>query len=186
MDLECWRSSLFHQSSKFDGKMTSWYHFDCFFLKQRPKGMGDIENFDQLRWEDQEKIKKKIESIDYLLVGPFQIDGTGSQCSWILILGLGGVGAVEVGKKGKGKVSKSTGKAAGGKKLLDFSVQYAKSGRAACRGCLEKILKVCCCTHPFSLILSIFWSPGWNSDIQEKLRRRKCHEIWSPRPMAPC
>jgi len=61
--------------------MTSWYHFDCFFLKQRPKGMGDIENFDQLRWEDQEKIKKKIESIDYLLVGPFQIDGTGSQCS---------------------------------------------------------------------------------------------------------
>ena len=44
--------------------MTSWYHFDCFFQKQRPKGVGDVENFDQLRWDDQEKIKTKIESID--------------------------------------------------------------------------------------------------------------------------
>jgi len=109
------RLAVVFQSAKFDGKMTSWYHFDCFFLKQRPKGVGDVENFDQLRWEDQEKIKTKIES-------------------------LGGAGAVEEPKKGRGKGSKS-GKSAGGKKLLDFSIQYAKSCRAACRGCLEKILK---------------------------------------------
>ena len=49
------------QSAKFDGKMTSWYHYDCFFVKQRPKTVGDIEHFDQLRWEDQEKIKNKLE-----------------------------------------------------------------------------------------------------------------------------
>jgi len=109
------RLAVVFQSAKFDGKMTSWYHFDCFFQKQRPKGVGDVENFDQLRWDDQEKIKTKIES-------------------------LGGVGAVEVGKKGRGKGSKSS-KAPGGKKLLDFCIQYAKSGRAACRGCLEKVLK---------------------------------------------
>lgn len=48
------------QSAKFDGKMTSWYHFDCFFERQRPKSAGDIEHFDQLRWEDQEKINEKI------------------------------------------------------------------------------------------------------------------------------
>lgn len=40
--------------------MTSWYHFDCFFERQRPKSAGDIEHFDQLRWEDQEKINEKI------------------------------------------------------------------------------------------------------------------------------
>lgn len=42
--------------------MTSWYHFDCFFERQRPKSVGDIDHFDQLRWEDQEKIKTRMES----------------------------------------------------------------------------------------------------------------------------
>ena len=43
--------------------LLGWYHFDCFFDRQRPKSAGDIEHFDQLRWEDQQKINKKIESI---------------------------------------------------------------------------------------------------------------------------
>ena len=68
-----------------------------------------------------------------------------------MILGLGGAGAVEEPKKGRGKGSKS-GKSAGGKKLLDFSIQYAKSCRAACRGCLEKILKVYPKIYQFQLI----------------------------------
>ena len=50
------------QAAKFDGKMTSWYHFDCFFERQRPKSAGDIEHFDLLRWEDQEKINEKLKS----------------------------------------------------------------------------------------------------------------------------
>lgn len=45
--------------------MTSWYHFDCFFVRQRPKSAGDIEHFDLLRWEDQEKINEKIKSITF-------------------------------------------------------------------------------------------------------------------------
>jgi len=44
----------------FDGKMASWYHFHCFFAKQRPKSIGDIDEFDNLRYEDQERIKEKI------------------------------------------------------------------------------------------------------------------------------
>lgn len=44
----------------FDGKVPNWYHYNCFFLKQRPKVMGDIENVDSLKWEDQEKIKEKL------------------------------------------------------------------------------------------------------------------------------
>lgn len=101
------RMAVVYKSSKFDGKMTSWYHFDCFFDRQRPKSAGDIEHFDQLRYDDQEKINKKIES-------------------------FGDQGAVAV-SKGKGKKGK--------KELVDYVVDYAKSNRAACVACSEKIPK---------------------------------------------
>jgi len=48
------------QSPMFDGKTPHWYHFMCFFGRQRPKAVGDISHFESLRWEDQEKIKAKI------------------------------------------------------------------------------------------------------------------------------
>jgi len=44
----------------FDGKQPNWYHFNCFFAKQRPKTIADIGHFDSIRWEDQEKIKTKL------------------------------------------------------------------------------------------------------------------------------
>lgn len=56
------------QAAKFDGKMTSWYHFDCFFDRQRPKSAGDIEHFDMLRWEDQEKINEKLKGEQLIYV----------------------------------------------------------------------------------------------------------------------
>ena len=56
------------QAAKFDGKMVSWYHFDCFFERQRPKSAGDIEHFDQLRWEDQEKINQMLKSKTLMII----------------------------------------------------------------------------------------------------------------------
>jgi len=44
----------------FDGKQPNWYHFNCFFTKQRPKTVADIGHFDSIRWEDQNKIKTKL------------------------------------------------------------------------------------------------------------------------------
>ncbi|KAG7202334.1 hypothetical protein KM043_018664 [Ampulex compressa] len=49
------------QSPVHDGTIPRWYHWQCFFLKQRPKSSADIANFDNIRWEDQQEIKKKIE-----------------------------------------------------------------------------------------------------------------------------
>lgn len=49
------------QSPVHDGTIPRWYHADCFFEKQRPKSSADIANFDAIRWEDQETIKKQIE-----------------------------------------------------------------------------------------------------------------------------
>ncbi|KAK8777766.1 hypothetical protein V5799_020896, partial [Amblyomma americanum] len=50
------------QSPMFDGKTPNWYHFMCFFAKQRPKSVGDIDKFGTLRYEDQKRIQEKIES----------------------------------------------------------------------------------------------------------------------------
>ncbi|XP_069975958.1 poly [ADP-ribose] polymerase 1-like [Penaeus vannamei] len=107
------RLAVMVQSPMFDGKVPNWYHQKCFFIKQRPKTVADIGNFDSVRWEDQEKIKTAIETAGSGGGAPSDAGGKG-------------------GKKGKGK-------AKGG--VNDFTAEYAKSGRAMCRGCDEKILK---------------------------------------------
>lgn len=61
----CFRSllslvSFLPQSPMFDGKVPNWYHFMCFFAKQRPKSVGDIDKFGTLRYEDQKRIQEKI------------------------------------------------------------------------------------------------------------------------------
>ncbi|KAK2709146.1 hypothetical protein QYM36_012964, partial [Artemia franciscana] len=94
------------KSTKFDGKMAHWYHMDCFFIRQRPKGVTEIEHFESLRYEDQEKIRVRVTS-------------------------SAAIGAPAKAKKGK----------KGDIKLRDYAVEYAKSSRAACKGCQEKIEK---------------------------------------------
>nr|CAI5827669.1 unnamed protein product [Callosobruchus analis] len=98
------------QSHHFDGKTPNWYHFKCFFEKQRPKTVDDIEHFESIRVADQDKIKERV--------------------------GLSAI-AIVPDKKGKKRgVDKLKQQA-----LKDFTIQYAKSGRAMCRGCELKILK---------------------------------------------
>ncbi|XP_014489527.1 PREDICTED: poly [ADP-ribose] polymerase [Dinoponera quadriceps] len=96
------------QSPVHDGKIPRWYHFKCFFQKQRPKSTADIDCFDQIRNEDQTKIKEKLE--EALKAPP---------------------------ASGKGKKRANPAKSGGG----EFRVEYAKSGRASCKGCEEKIVK---------------------------------------------
>ena len=70
------------------------------------------------RWEDQEKITKRIEE------GPL-------------------AGAAPAGKKGKkGGKTAGGGQMVDGTLLADFRTEYAKSGAAKCRKCEEKIKKV--------------------------------------------
>jgi len=47
---------------KFDGLMANWYHFDCFFEKNKLKSTADIAHFNDLRYEDQQKIQSQIKS----------------------------------------------------------------------------------------------------------------------------
>ncbi|XP_057329365.1 poly [ADP-ribose] polymerase-like [Microplitis mediator] len=43
-------------------KTVSWFHGQCFFDENNPKSITEIDNFDNIKWEDQEFIRKKIES----------------------------------------------------------------------------------------------------------------------------
>lgn len=54
------------QSPMFDGKVPHWYHFMCFFSKQRPKSVGDIDKYGTLRYEDQKRIQEKIGERGYV------------------------------------------------------------------------------------------------------------------------
>jgi len=90
-----------------------WYHYACFFGKFKASAETDFAHFNSLRWDDQEIIRGKI-------------NGTGSGKSK---------------KKGKSAqnldVTDSAPTAA-----FEFSIEYAKSARAKCRQCEEKIEKV--------------------------------------------
>ncbi|KAK9891936.1 hypothetical protein WA026_017419 [Henosepilachna vigintioctopunctata] len=108
------RLAVMVQSPMFDGKTPQWYHNMCFFSKQRPKTVDDIENFETLRLPDQEKIKEKI----------------GASSSIIL-----------PEKKGKGKKRNADALASKKAALKDFTLEYSKSSRATCRGCELKIMK---------------------------------------------
>lgn len=50
------------QSTHFDGLQENWHHLPCFLAKAAPFCAADVEGLDSLRWEDQETLRKKIES----------------------------------------------------------------------------------------------------------------------------
>ncbi|CAK9797855.1 Poly [ADP-ribose] polymerase [Anthophora quadrimaculata] len=99
------------QSPVHDGVIPKWYHPECFFIKQRPKSTADISNFDNIRWEDQKDIEKRIEEAANL---PLPASGRG---------------------KKRGGTAKNVGP------LRDFLVQYAKSNKSTCRACEERIIQ---------------------------------------------
>ncbi|XP_064412633.1 poly [ADP-ribose] polymerase 1 isoform X2 [Latimeria chalumnae] len=57
----CWQQQN-QMSPMFDGKVPHWHHYSCFWKRARVLSQGDINGFSNLRWEDQEKIKKAIET----------------------------------------------------------------------------------------------------------------------------
>uniref|UniRef100_A0A8C9VCE1 Poly [ADP-ribose] polymerase n=1 Tax=Scleropages formosus TaxID=113540 RepID=A0A8C9VCE1_SCLFO len=56
------RMAIMVQSPMFDGKVPHWHHFSCFWLRAGVQSPAEISGFSDLRWEDQEKVKKAIES----------------------------------------------------------------------------------------------------------------------------
>ncbi|XP_032296678.1 poly [ADP-ribose] polymerase [Drosophila virilis] len=63
------RLAVMVQSPFHDGKMPNWFHKDCFFKKQKPASVGDIKNFENLRFADQTELSKLIETISVTVAG---------------------------------------------------------------------------------------------------------------------
>ncbi|XP_075060451.1 poly [ADP-ribose] polymerase 1 [Mixophyes fleayi] len=59
---ESLRLAIMVQSPMFDGKVPHWHHYSCFWKRTRVLSHGEIDGFTELRWDDQEKIKKAIET----------------------------------------------------------------------------------------------------------------------------
>uniref|UniRef100_A0A2K6S3L4 Poly(ADP-ribose) polymerase 1 n=1 Tax=Saimiri boliviensis boliviensis TaxID=39432 RepID=A0A2K6S3L4_SAIBB len=58
------RMAIMVQSPMFDGKVPHWYHFSCFWKVGHSIRHPDIEvdGFSELRWDDQQKVKKTAEA----------------------------------------------------------------------------------------------------------------------------
>ncbi|XP_020719447.2 poly [ADP-ribose] polymerase isoform X1 [Bombus terrestris] len=106
------RLAVIVQSPVHDGKVPKWYHPPCFFMKQRPKTTADIANFDNIRWEDQKELQRRIEEASTL--------------------------PLPASRKGR---KRSGGGTAAAGPLHDFLVQYAKSNKSTCKACEEKIVQ---------------------------------------------
>ncbi|CAF3934676.1 unnamed protein product [Adineta steineri] len=61
IDKDTFRFAIMIYSSKFGGRVPTWYHMNCFFNKVKLIDVNIIKSFDDLRWEDQEKIRQIIQ-----------------------------------------------------------------------------------------------------------------------------
>lgn len=54
------RLAVMVQSRFHDGKDAHWFHSQCFFQKHHPPSVGDIEDYESLRYDDQKMIESKV------------------------------------------------------------------------------------------------------------------------------
>ncbi|XP_041673808.1 poly [ADP-ribose] polymerase-like isoform X2 [Drosophila eugracilis] len=63
------RIAVMVQSAFHDAKVPKWFHQTCFFKKQRPRSVEDIQNFENLRFIDQEELRNDIEEVVHKMSG---------------------------------------------------------------------------------------------------------------------
>lgn len=128
MDANTLKLANLTKSRFHDGYDANFYHIDCFFQIKRPSSVAEIQNYETLKYEDQQKLEKAIDTRGASILG------------------------TKVETSSSDKVSKSSRKA---KKrdeseaattgvyvnYDDYVVEYAKSNRSKCVVCTDKIDK---------------------------------------------
>uniref|UniRef100_A0A3S6KHI0 Poly [ADP-ribose] polymerase n=1 Tax=Juniperus drupacea TaxID=103973 RepID=A0A3S6KHI0_9CONI len=105
IEKDAFRIAKMVQSQQFDGYMPLWNHAGCILKKRgQIRTLDDVEGVDILRWEDQQKLRKYVET---------PLEGA----------------------------SPSTGVSAAEDDNSDYVIENAKSSRATCKKCNEKITK---------------------------------------------
>lgn len=137
----------------FDGKVPHWHHFSCFWQRAAAQSTSDIDGFSGLRWEDQEKVKKAIESGGATGGKSSLFKRHVSSSSFLTEFARCAFLFLAVGYSSAGGTDSKSG-AKEEKTLNEFAVEYAKSNRSTCKGCEQKIEKV---------------RPSFHSDLLGKL-----------------
>lgn len=113
-----------------DGFDASFYHVTCFFRIKRPGSVAEIRHFETLKYEDQKMLEEAIESKGLSVLGnKVEADSQGDEK------------VASTKKKGKKRQVKEADPGGALVNYDDFLVEYAKSGRAKCIRCEEKIDK---------------------------------------------
>ncbi|XP_072171566.1 poly [ADP-ribose] polymerase 1-like [Diadema setosum] len=100
------------QSPVFDGKIPNWFHYNCFFKKNKPTSQHDIGGFASLRWDDQQRIKDS----------------------------MAGKTSSKPAKSADPDAETDNAEMGDPDRILDrFCVEYARSGRSKCRICGSNI-----------------------------------------------
>ncbi|OTF80415.1 hypothetical protein BLA29_003667, partial [Euroglyphus maynei] len=60
IDKDMLRLAVMVQSPFFDGRTPKWHHFECFFDRYLPRNVGEIKNYELLRYEDQKLIDQML------------------------------------------------------------------------------------------------------------------------------
>ena len=60
IDKDTLRLAVMVQSPFFDGLAPKWHHFDCFFVRYHPRNVGEIKNYEMLKYDDQKKIDEML------------------------------------------------------------------------------------------------------------------------------
>ncbi|KAF7818406.1 Poly [ADP-ribose] polymerase 1 [Senna tora] len=67
IDKETFRLGKMVQATQFDGFMPMWHHAACILKKAKQiKSTDDVEGLESLRWEDQQKVRKYVESAEQI------------------------------------------------------------------------------------------------------------------------
>lgn len=110
------RFAITLQSATCDRKIHYWHHEDCFFKKKNLSNVSEIEDFDKILHEDQERIKTKIKVYEEYHSAALVLPKTS-------------------------KIRKRSFEDINLNVLPMFSLEYAKTSSATCRCCDVKISK---------------------------------------------
>ncbi|XP_043064419.1 poly [ADP-ribose] polymerase isoform X3 [Drosophila ficusphila] len=62
------RIAVMVQSAFHDAKVPNWFHINCFFENQRPGSVGDIKNFENLRFIDQKDLSDRVGNLERVIL----------------------------------------------------------------------------------------------------------------------
>lgn len=142
-----------------DGYDAAYYHVNCFFRTKRPASVAEIRYFEILKYEDQKMLEEAVETKGASVLGSETIE----------------TGAKKKTKKGAVKREAPEKETSGSLvNYEDFILEYAKSSRAKCNLCDQKIEKETVRIAKYDYDVQAVWNAGANAGPVPRWYHDKC------------